>query len=122
MRSFFRSVKFKIVISVLAALLLGVFIAAVSGSGQSPLTSVVNVVMTPLNKAAVKLSEKLSGFNAGFVSSSKYLEEINSLKKELEEYKEKLVDYENSSRSSRHMRNFSTSRANDPIFHSSRQP
>lgn len=94
MRNFFKSVKFKICLCVLAAALLGVFIAAVSGSGTSPLTNAINIVMTPLNNAAGALSEKLSGFNAGFVSSSKYLEEIESLKKEIESYKEQLVDYE----------------------------
>jgi len=94
MRNFFKSVKFKIAVSVLAALLLGVFVAAVSSSGTSPLTNVLNTVLSPLNSAARSLSEKLSGFNAGFVSSSKYLEEIESLKNEIETYKEELVDYE----------------------------
>ena len=94
MRSFFKSIKFKIVISILAALLLGVFVAAVSVGGTGPVTSGLNYVLSPLNSAAARLKERLGDIGAGFRSSSYYLEEINSLKLELETYRETLVDYE----------------------------
>jgi rod shape-determining protein MreC len=94
MRNFFKSVKFKIVMSVLAVLLLGVFVAAVSTGGTSPLTNALNFALTPLNEAAAHLKEDLSGFFAGFRSSSKYLEEIESLQDELNDCREQLADYE----------------------------
>ena len=62
MRNFFKSVKFKIVLCVLAALLLGVFTAAVSSGGSSPLTDAVNRVMEPANRVAARLEQRLSGF------------------------------------------------------------
>jgi rod shape-determining protein MreC len=94
MRNFFKSVKFKIVMSVLAVLLLGVFVAAVSSGGTSPLTNALNFALSPLNEAAAHLKEDVSGFFAGFRSSSRYLEEIGSLQAELEDYREQLADYE----------------------------
>ena len=94
MRNFFKSVKFKIVMSVLAVLLVGVFVAAVSAGRTSPLTNALNLVLTPLNEAAAHLKEDISGFFAGFRSSSRYMEEIKSLQAELDEYREQLADYE----------------------------
>ena len=94
MHNFFRSVKFKIVTSVLAALLLGVFVAAVSAGGTSPLTDALNLALTPLNTAAEHLQETLSGFFAGFRSSARYAEEIASLRSELDEAREQMADYE----------------------------
>ncbi len=94
MRNFFKSVKFKIVLCVLAALLLGVFVAAVSSGGSSPLTDAVNRVMAPVNRAAALLEQRLSGFFAGFRSSSYYMKEIEARNAEIESCREELVDYE----------------------------
>ena len=94
MRNFFKSIKFKIIMSVLAVLLLGVFVGAVSAGGSSPLSDVLNFALTPLNEAAAHLHEDLSVFFAGFRSSARYLEEIGSLEAELEDYREQLADYE----------------------------
>ena len=94
MRSFFQSVKFKIVVSILAALLLGVFVAAVSTGGTGPVTGGLNFILSPLNEAALRLKETLSDFGAGFRSSSAYREEIGSLRQEIESCREALVDYE----------------------------
>lgn len=94
MRTFFKSLKFKIILGVLAALLLGVFIAAVSAGGSTPLTQALNFVMQPLNSAARHLSDALSEFRGGFVSSAYYQTEIESLHSEIESYKQELVDHE----------------------------
>ena len=94
MRNFFKSLKFKIILSVLTVLLLGVFIAAVSTGGSTPLSNALNFVMRPLNTAARQLSDALSDFRAGFVSSAYYHTEIESLQAEIESYKEELVDHE----------------------------
>lgn len=94
MRKFFYSVKFKICAAVFASLLLGIFIAAVSGSGSAPLSELLSVIMTPLSELSAEINEKLGDFGAGFVSSSAYREEIASLNAQLEDYKAQLVDYE----------------------------
>ncbi len=94
MRNFFYGVKFKITAAICVSLLLGIFIAAVSGSGTSPLSAVLGTVMTPLNTLSEKIVQKLGDFGAGFTSSSAYREEIASLNEQLEEYRAQLVDYE----------------------------
>lgn len=93
MRQFFSSLKFKIIVSVFAALLLGIFIAAVSG-GSSPLSSALGVVMTPLNSLSRMLSDKAASFRAEFRSASYYEQEANALREEIASYREQLVDYE----------------------------
>lgn len=94
MRKFFHSVKFKITVAVCVSLVLGIFIAAVSGNGTSPLSSALSIVMTPLGNAAEYISQRLGDFGAGFVSSTKYKEEIVSLQNEIEDYKAQLVEHE----------------------------
>lgn len=94
MKNFFRSVKFKIALTILAFLLLGVFMAGISGSGTSPLSKGLSYVFQPLNSAALSLKEKLTDFRAGFRSSSRYLDEIASLREDIETLKEEIVDYE----------------------------
>ncbi len=94
MRNYFRSIKFKYTLCVLAVLLLGLFVAAVSSGGTSPFSSALNYVLTPLNRAAAYLSETLSDWNAGFRSSARYIEEIESLKEEVEDYRQQLVEHE----------------------------
>ncbi len=94
MQNYFRSIKFKYTLCVLAVLLLGLFVAAVSSGGTSPFSSALNFVLSPLNRAAEHISETVSDFRAGFRSSARYLEEIESLQAELDEYREQMVDYE----------------------------
>ena len=94
MRNYFSSVKFKISVSILSALLLGIVIAALSGGGTSPLTSALNTVLTPLNTVARTLQSKLGDFSAGFKSSSYYREQIAELQSELDDCRQQLVDRE----------------------------
>lgn len=94
MRKFFNGVKFKITVAICVSLLLGIFIAAVSGSGTTPLSAALGTVMSPLSRIAQIVNEKIGDLGAGFVSSSVYIEEINSLKAEIEDYKAQLVDNE----------------------------
>ena len=94
MRKFFSSVKFKIMLSVCVALLLGIVIAAVTDGGSSPVSTALSFVMTPLNSAASQLREHLSAFNVGFRSAAYYSEEAASLRAEVRTYREQLVDYE----------------------------
>lgn len=94
MRQFFNGVKFKITAAICVSLLLGIFIAAVSENGTSPLSSAAGNVLAPLAEVSRSISEKMKDFRAGFVSSSTYREEISSLNDEIESYKEQLVDHE----------------------------
>ncbi len=94
MRRFFRSSKVKVAGLCAAALLLGVFFAAVSHGSSSFFTSIVSTVFSPLEKAAAALSAQAGSFAASFKSSSVYLERIRELEKELSQSTQKLAEYE----------------------------
>ena len=80
---------------VCAALLLGVFAAAVSDSGDNPATAVLGYLTEPLEKAAVGLAQAASDFVSRFRSASYYKKQAESLREELLSCKEDLVEYEN---------------------------
>ncbi len=94
MKNFFTGTKFRITLSVLAALFLGVFVAAVSNSGTSPLSSAISYITTPVQNGAAALAELMDGFNGYFVSAEKYREENESLRNEVNDLRSQLVDYE----------------------------
>lgn len=94
MQQLLKSKRFKAFVCIIAALLLGVMLAAVTSSNSSPASSVFGIVMQPIQKLSATVSEKLFGLGLKFQSSGKYLEEIENLKKQLETYENELVDYE----------------------------
>ena len=84
MRGFFSGTKFKIILCVLLSLILGIFVAAVSSDGTSPVTSFAGRIFAPLDSLSQTAAKKLSRFGVRFKSSSEYMEEISSLQNELE--------------------------------------
>ncbi|MCL2512896.1 MAG: rod shape-determining protein MreC [Oscillospiraceae bacterium] len=94
MLNFFKSAKFKIIAAVLTALIAGMVFAAVSSGSTSPLTNAAGFVFAPLENAGVYIASKVSGFALSFASSKYYQKEIEKLELQLEEYREKLVGYE----------------------------
>lgn len=75
------------------SLLLGIFVAAVSNDGTAPVTSVAGKIFSPLNYISETAAKKLSEFNSRFKSSKTYMDEINSLRNELESCRSELADY-----------------------------
>lgn len=94
MKNFFTGTRFKITVSLFAALLMGVFFAAVSDSGSSPLSSAISYITAPLQNAAASAADILGDLGVHFVSSAKYKDENESLKNEINELRSQLVDYE----------------------------
>ncbi len=95
MRHFFHSTTFKILLAVCAALLLGIFAAAVSDSGSNPVSAVIGYIAAPLEKAAAGLAELTADFAARFRSADYYKKQAEELREEVASYREELVDYEN---------------------------
>ncbi len=93
MRNFLHGTKFRIALAIFASLFLGVFFAAVSNSGSSPVSAALSFITAPLQNAAVYISEFFGDFNGYFVSSKKYAEEAQSLRSEISDLKSQLVDY-----------------------------
>lgn len=75
--------------------MLGIFIAAVSDSGSSPLSSAAGVVMAPLDSLASQLAKTIKTFNGKFVSADYYRQQSEELSSELASCREQMVDYEN---------------------------
>lgn len=88
-----HSRAFKALICVIAALILGAVIAAYTHSHSSPLSAATSTVLEPLQKISAYLSYKFSNFNDSFKSSATLAEENAELKLQLEEYQQKVIDY-----------------------------
>lgn len=84
----------KILAGILAALLLGVLAAGLSADASSPLTRAVGLVFSPLQTVSTKIADGLRGFSGRFVSSGYYLDRIEALELEIEDYRARLVDFE----------------------------
>ena len=94
MRQFLKNTPVKVFAVILAALLFGAVFASVSQNDTSPVTKVVSVVFTPLQKATAFVSEKLHAFGASFASANTYRAENEALRQQVAEYQAKLVDYD----------------------------
>lgn len=94
MGEFFRSKKFKILATVVAALLVGTIFAAVSHDSTSPMSSVLSATFSPIEKFSSFLANKTNGFFVNFRSSATYKEKIDELEDEIEKYQVQLVEYE----------------------------
>lgn len=94
MRRILHSSSFKILVIVLAALLVGSSVSAVSHSGSSPLTTVTGAVFGPVQRFAAFSASKLSSLPFSFRSSSVLNSELEESRKEAEKLREQLVDYE----------------------------
>ena len=94
MKQFFKSYTFKAFLAVLAVLLCGSILAVLTTEKESPFTSAVNFVFTPVNRAAAKTAEELGKLRLRFRSAAYYERQAEDLRKKLAESREKVVDYE----------------------------
>ncbi len=94
MNKFFKSTTFKVLLAVAIVLLSATVVATVSGKATSPITRVIEIIVSPLENIASYISDKFDGFTGGFVSSKSYQDRVAELEKEVAEYQSQLVDYE----------------------------
>lgn len=94
MADFFKGKKFKILVAVVVAIILGSILASISHNGSSPLSSVTGVVFSPIQSFSSFVNEKLSDFSLNFRSSSTYAEKVKELEKQIENYELQLIDYQ----------------------------
>lgn len=64
MQRFFHSKRFKILLGILAALMIGIIIAAASHGGASPSSSLLGAVFSPLQRLSAYVSEQIGNFPA----------------------------------------------------------
>lgn len=94
MGKFFSSRRFKILATVVLALVFGAVIAVISSSNSSPLQSVAGVLMKPVQQLSSAVAEKLDELEISFKSSNQYIARIEELEAQISEYESKLVKYE----------------------------
>lgn len=95
MRDFFKSIKFKLILC-LIALLIGIMLYSLSqsGSGAAGL-KIVNTAATPFRYISSAISEGLDSGMSHILSSKKYYNENLELKDEISRLRNELVDYDN---------------------------
>ena len=82
MGDFFKSIRFKILVAVLAFLLAFMLRAAYTG-GLAPMTSqILGILTNPLQKASASVSASFSGLFERMIRSGEILEENERLKEE----------------------------------------
>lgn len=94
MKRFLRSQGFRNLVVIAVVIFLGILTAAFTHNSSSPITSALGTVFLPLQKLSAAISENLGELSVSFRSASVYEEENRELKKELEEYRKKLADYD----------------------------
>lgn len=94
MKRFLRSQGFRNLVVIAVVIFLGILTAAFTHNASSPVTSALGTVFLPLQKLSAAISENLGELSVSFRSASVYEEENRELKKELEEYRKKLADYD----------------------------
>jgi rod shape-determining protein MreC len=95
MKDFIRSLKFKILVGILA-LLMGIMVyAATTAGGRSLISSFFGAVVSPFQKASSAISNKVSTTIDMLVNADNYYDENKELKKKLDELYVQMVDYEN---------------------------
>lgn len=95
MKSFFKSSRFKMVAAIIVCLLLGAVISAANGHGETAQSTVVGTVFAPCHYIASKISNGLDKISSNVSGDAEYEKQIASLRSQVGDLQEQLVDYEN---------------------------
>ncbi len=94
MREFFKSLRFKIILAVVAVILGGMLYAATTGGLATLPEQLLSYVVYPVQRAAAAVSDGITGFFSVFLDARENYEENIQLKEENAELRRQLVDYE----------------------------
>lgn len=94
MKDFFKSFAFK-VLAAIALVLVGVMIYAASTGGLSTIPAAISgAIITPLQTAVTTVADGITGFFGQFGGSAELREQVEEQQKEIEELRQKVVDYD----------------------------
>lgn len=94
MRDFFKSGRFRLLCGLLALVLVGMFLAAAMAGKQSPQSTVMGTIFSPLQSVSSKLANSLSNIWSNAAGVTPYQEQIDALKKQVADLQGQLVDYQ----------------------------
>lgn len=95
MKDLFKSRRFKLIMSILALLLAGMFICAANGTGETAQSSVVGIIFTPAHWVAGKISDGIDRISSNAKGNAAYEKKIDSLQQQLGELQDQMIDYNN---------------------------
>lgn len=95
MKHLFKSTAFKITVSVIALLLVGMLLSAVNGHSETAQSSIIGTIFTPAHWVASKLSDGIDAITDSAKGNAEYEKKIDELQGELGELQNRLADYEN---------------------------
>ncbi len=94
MKRFFKSYTFKAFAAIIAVLLCGSALSALTYEKESPFSMAVSFVFGPVERLSAKAASGLDNLKISFRSSSYYEERFQELQKELSESRALVADYE----------------------------
>lgn len=95
MKDLFKSSRFKLIVVIIALLLLGMFISAANGHGETAQSGIVGTVFAPAHWVAGKISDGIDKISENAKGNAEYEQKIDSLQQQLGELQEQLADYNN---------------------------
>ena len=95
MKHLFNNRVVKTVCTIVALLVLGIFIAAVNGYGETAQSTIVGTVFQPCHYVAQKISDGLDKAFGSLSGNAEYEKQIDSLEGQIGDLRSQLVDYEN---------------------------
>ncbi|MBQ5329816.1 MAG: rod shape-determining protein MreC [Oscillospiraceae bacterium] len=104
MRDFFGSVRFKIIIGIMALLLGFMIYAGVNGGITSTTSYLLEVVFEPVKRLSTGISDNVSNSLDMLLNAEKYYEENKELKERMGELYSRMVDYDSVKRENEELR------------------
>lgn len=95
MKNLFKSSRFKIIVSIISLLLVGMLICAANGIGESAQSSIIGTVFTPVHWVATKIADGIGRITDSAEGNEEYNKKINELQMQLGELQSQLTDYNN---------------------------
>lgn len=116
MGDFFKSARFKILLSLFILLLFFMLRAAWTG-GLAPLLSrVTGFVVTPLQQASSSISDAVSGYFQRYVRADELAAENDALQQEVNELRSQLIDFEQYRQENQNLRQYIGLKEENPDF------
>lgn len=116
MRFFFRSKQFKLILSILIALVTVSIIFSVIGSKISPQSNIVGTVTAPIRSAVTAVSNAVSDFFAALTNGNEIMLENTELEAEINKLREQLADYEKISKENEFYKDYLEIKDQNPDF------
>ncbi len=116
MRFFFRSRQFKVILTILIALITLSVIFSIIGKSISPQSNIVGTITAPIRSAASAISTAFSNFSKNLDSNNQAMLQNTELESQINELREQLADYEKISEENKFYKDYLDIKDQNPDF------